>query len=286
MNITVADERILLFSEKISSRDAQDQAFAKKLDAFGTINKVASFLSKPKDEDFELIYQEHRFEPFWHVVCKAHYVFDRTTEYQMMASGPEVQSVTIEGKDYQPKHERISFRGLDHCQIDKNQEVFVHGMTEEKQERLAEYVQFPSHDIVPEKLATSLPKGAIIVPPHVRASTIVRELLAEMMQGIKADKIFEEDVQVTKVDLCYRPVFAFQYRWKPKSKEAIVEVDGLTGAVQVGTQTFEQYMGKVLDKNFLFDVGVDAASMIVPGGGIAVRVAKKYMDIRAEKKKK
>lgn len=286
MNITVADERILLFSETVSADHAQGKAFAKKLDAFGTINKVASFLSKPKDEDFELIYKEHRFEPFWHVACKAHYVFDRTTEYQVTASGPEVQTITIDGKDYPSKHERITLRGIDHCQIDKNQEVFVHGMTEEKQEHLSEYVQFPSRAIAPEKLATSLPKGAIIVPPQARASAIVRELLAEMMQGIKADTIFEEDVQVTKVDLCYHPIFAFQYRWAPKGKEAIVEVDGLTGNVQVGTKTFEQYLGKVLDKNFLFDVGVDAASMIVPGGGIAMRVAKKYMDIQKEKKKK
>jgi hypothetical protein len=37
-------------------------------------------------------------------------------------------------------------------------------------------------------------------------------------------------------------------------------------------------MGKVLDTGFLFDLGADAAGMLIPGGSIAVKVAKKYFD--------
>jgi hypothetical protein len=33
-----------------------------------------------------------------------------------------------------------------------------------------------------------------------------------------------------------------------------------------------------LDQNFLFDIGADAAGMILPGGSIAVKIAKKYID--------
>ena len=106
----------------------------------------------------------------------------------------------------------------------------------------------------------------------------MRETLAKMIKGVQADKILEEQVEVTCVDLCYHPIYAFQYRWTSKNKEAIVEVDGLTGEIKSGAKVFSEYLGKVLDQNFLFDVGADAAGMFIPGGSIAVKVAKKYLD--------
>jgi hypothetical protein len=43
---------------------------------------------------------------------------------------------------------------------------------------------------------------------------------------------------------------------------------------------FQQYLGKVLDTNFLFDIGADAAGVLIPGGSIAVKVARKYMETK------
>lgn len=40
-----------------------------------------------------------------------------------------------------------------------------------------------------------------------------------------------------------------------------------------------EYLGKVL-QNFLFDVGLDAVGIFVPGGSIAVKAAKRYIDTR------
>ena len=41
-------------------------------------------------------------------------------------------------------------------------------------------------------------------------------------------------------------------------------------------------LGKALDPDFLFDIGADAAGVLIPGGSIAVKVARKYI---ASKKK-
>jgi hypothetical protein len=60
----------------------------------------------------------------------------------------------------------------------------------------------------------------------------------------------------------------------------LIEVDGLTGDVTAGNRTFNEYLGKVLDLNFLFDLGADAAGLLIPGGSIAVKVAKKYIDTK------
>ena len=37
---------------------------------------------------------------------------------------------------------------------------------------------------------------------------------------------------------------------------------------QAGGETFQQYVGKIIDPAFLFDVGVETVDLLVPGGGI------------------
>ena len=101
MEIKVADQRILLFSGTISAADAKKKAWESKMDAFGTLNKMASFLSRPQDDDFELIYEEHRFQPFWHVAAHAKYIYDRRNVYQIPASSREVQSLTYQDQKFQ-----------------------------------------------------------------------------------------------------------------------------------------------------------------------------------------
>ena len=52
MEITVADQRILLFEDQISADDAQKKAWEKKLTSFDAVSKVTSFLSRPQHYDF------------------------------------------------------------------------------------------------------------------------------------------------------------------------------------------------------------------------------------------
>jgi hypothetical protein len=75
-------------------------------------------------------------------------------------------------------------------------------------------------------------------------------------------------------------MYAYKFLGKSKQKEAILEVDGLTGECQTGSRLFKEYLGKVLERDFLFDIGADAVGMFVPGGSIAVKAAKRYMDTR------
>ena len=142
-------------------------------------------------------------------------------------------------------------------------------------------------DLSPEtisgELEKSVPEGSILVPPHTKVSAIMRDSLSKMIKGIQADTIFEESVEVATVDLVYHPIYAYQYRWKSKAVEAILEIDAVTGDVSVGSRTFNEYLGRVLDRNFLFDIGADAAGIFVPGGSVAVKLAKKYIDSKHEK---
>jgi len=286
MQINVADERVLLLEKQLSMEQAEGRAWSKKSDAFGTITKVTRLLQQPRDDEFELIYKEHRYQPFWHVVCSAHHVYERTSTYSFPTSGPEVQSVTVEDTEYNADGGSITLAGTDHCAEEAKQEIFVEGVTSDKAPALSKHLKFPAATIAKENLDSFAPEGTIVVPPQARSSAIVREVLAGMIKSVQADRIVEETVDVELVDLYYRPVYAFQYRWLSKQKEAIMECDGLTGELQAGGKTFQQYLGKVLDAEFLFDVGVDAAGLLVPGGGIAVRVARKGFDVARSRRKK
>ncbi|MHB0857800.1 MAG: hypothetical protein ACYC5M_09540 [Anaerolineae bacterium] len=277
MEISVADERALLLKEQLSLDQAEGRAWSHKAEAFGTLVRVTSLLQRPKDSDFQLLYKEFRYQPFWHIVCHAVYRYTRRRQFPF-DSGPEVFSLTIDGKDYATEDGRLSLSGVEHCREDARQELYVEGITGERVPALANYLQYAATEIPRDDLDEFAPSGTIVVPPQARASGIVREVLAGMIKNVQADQILEETVQVERVDLYYRPVYAFQYRWVPRDKEAIVEYDGLTGDLQSGGKTFKQYMGKVLDPEFLFDVGAEAADLMLPGGGLAVMLARKGLD--------
>ena len=277
MDIRVADQRILLFADQVSAAEAKQLSWEKKTSAFDAISKMTSFLSRPKDDDFELLYSEHRYQPFWHVIAKARYVYDRTAQYQIAPNGSEVRSVTLEKTDYVVTNGHIHVSVMEHCSQDEQDEVFVDGVTGKNNPDLSQYLSL-SPKVATDKLEKLITKGSIVVPPQARVSAIMRDALSKMIKGIQADKILEEQVEVQCVDLYYHPVYAFQYKWKSKNKVAIVEIDGVTGAVGSGNRTFNEYLGKVLDKDFLFDLGADAAGVLIPGGSIAVKVAKHYID--------
>ena len=57
----------------------------------------------------------------------------------------------------------------------------------------------------------------------------------------------------------------------------MVEIDALTGQMRQG----QALMGKVqrmVTRDVLFDIGADTVGLLVPGGSIAVKVAKLAMD--------
>ena len=276
MKIDVATERILVLKDQISESNAKQMAWDKKVNAFGAISQVTGFFSRHKDEDYELTYTEHRYTPFWHVVAKAKYVYDRNASYQVPVGGPEVKSVTLHGTDYPQTSGHIHIPVTEHCTQEEVDEVYVDGLTTKADPKLGNYANY-SYTIVTGQIEKMIPKNSLVVPPSARVSAIMRDSLSKMIKGIQADKILEEHVEVSTIELYYRPIYAFKYKWISKGKEGILELDGVTGTITSGSRVFTEYLGKALDQDFLFDIGADAAGILVPGGSIAVKAARKYM---------
>jgi hypothetical protein len=273
MDIQVADERAFVLRETLDWDQAKEKAWDKKTAMFGTISRL--FL---KGEDIEIVYSERRYEPFWHLVCKAHYVYDRNQSWTFRVSGPEVKQITIRDEDFEVRSsdQQIAISGIEHCREDYVRDVILDGVTGKPVDK-ASYLEFQAEPIDVEKFA---PENSIIVPPQVRASSVVRQVLGEMLKPVQADVVIEELVAIEAIDLYYAPVYAFEYHWESKAKRTVAEFDGLTGELRREGKALRQQLGQVFTKDVLFDVGADFVGMLIPGGSIAIKVAKAVADSR------
>jgi len=273
MDIKVAEEQAFLLRETMTWDQAREKAWDRKTAVFGTISRL--FV---KGEDIEIAYSERRYEPFWHLVCSAHYVYNRHQKWTIHVSGQEVKRITIRDEDFDvpPDKQEVGISGIEHCEELYQRDVFVDGVSGQPVERAA-YLKFAAELIDIDTFAT---ESSIIVPSQVRASSVVRQILGEMLKPVQADTVLEEVVAVEAIDLYYAPVYAFEYYWKSKDKRAVAEFDGLTGEQRREGKALRQQLGQVFTKDVLFDVGADVVGMIIPGGSIAVKVAKAVAESR------
>jgi len=266
MQVELAEERVLVLKDRFSMDHAEGRAWTKRTEAFGTLARLSGLLSRPKDEEFETIYRERRLQPFWRIGCTARMIYERSRDYRVPVDA-NVEAVEIAGETRRVSGGAFGITGVEHCRDEIHREVCFDAIRGTPDAALASYLKHEAEPSDPEKLAAISGDGTVVVPPEAKASGLVREVLAGSITKIDADKVLEETLSLHHVDLYYRPVYAFRYRWK--DKEAVVEFDGVTGEAQPGGQTFEQFIGKRVDAAFLINAGVEAAGLFIPGARLA-----------------
>lgn len=266
MDVTLADERIMIIPNRYSMEQAEGRAWAKRIDAFGTVARLSGFLNRPKDEEFEVTYREHRLQPFWRIGCTATYEYERAREYRVPVDG-NVANVTIDGADRAVEAGHFAIAGIEHCRDEVTRDTYFDAVSGAADANLAFYLKDEPVVSDAAALAQATADGAVVVPPAAKASMLVRDVLAGAIARIDADKVLEERLVFHHVDLIYHPVYAFRYRWL--GKEAVVEFDGVTGMTRTGGNTFEQFLGKTVDAQFLLNAGVEAAGLFIPGARLA-----------------
>jgi hypothetical protein len=277
MNVELAEERILVLPDQINEEVAETRAWVKRLDAFGTMARMGGLLSRPKDDEFELIYKERRLQPFWRLVATATSVYERKRDYVVKVA-PGVVSVALEGGTQATPNGAFTISGLESCREEQRREILVDGLTQGQDAGLVDHLKVEGAPVTHEALAAMVKGGTIVAPSEVKSSMLVRETVAGMVSKIDADTVLEETVRLETVDLYYRPVFAFRYR--RAGKEAVVEVDGISGVARAGGATFERYLGKMLDPAFLFDVTVETANIFLPGATLVKVLVNKGLEFR------
>lgn len=274
MDIQLADQHIFRLTDQLSAEEIRQRAMDRRIGAFG--GGLGGLLQRPKPEDIELVDSQHRLEPFWHIGCRALYIYDRSRDYPVPASGPAVQSVTLQGQDY-PVSAGHAFvvSTVEHCREEFAQQLFVDGVTGEPSADAATLVGGQREEVT--DLAALSAESTIVVAPEQRASFVVRQLLTGMLKPVQADSVTEESITFDQIDLYYRPWWAFEFHWKPKDKRGVVELDAVTGQVRPG-QALRSRMQRMVSRDSLFDIGADTVGLLVPGGSIAVKVAKMAID--------
>jgi hypothetical protein len=266
VDVEIAEERIVVLTDRFNLDHAEGRAWAKRADAFGTVAKLGGLLSRAGSDDYECVYRERRLQPFWRLHCHAVAAYERSRTYTVPVA-PEVRSVQVGGETKTVEHREFRVTGLEVCRDETEREFLFDGLTRQQNPALAAYLKFPATAVNAEMLDATAQAGTVVVPPQNKASALVREVVSSAIGKIEADRILEERVSVDVVDLVYRPVYAFRYRHV--GKEAVIEFDGLTGDTRADGATFEQYLGKALDPRFLLDVGVEAVNIFVPGTQLA-----------------
>jgi hypothetical protein len=279
MDITLADEKAYHFVPQLSLEVARDRVEQKKTNLVA--GTVSALLSRPKPEEIQLVSVENRLEPFWLISIAAHTAFDRNRVYIVpVTGGAEVVKVTVLGQDLpvEPKAKgapTFSLNAVEHCVEDCRVSQTFDGLTGDKAD-LSKYLAFAKTEIT--ALDQFAPAGTLVVPPQARATAVVRQVMAEVIQPVQAQVIHEERVEVEAIDLNFRPVYALEYEWTSKGKRTVIEFDGLTGDFRAGGRKLHDQIKGLLTRDLLFDVTADAVGLIIPGGSIAVKLVKAVVD--------
>jgi hypothetical protein len=278
VDIQLGEPRIYSLDPRLPAEDLQRRAEERKTASLGT--GLGGLLSRPKPEDVVLIATQRRLEPFWHVDCHARYVYDRTRNYTIPSSAPDVRGVTLLGEDFPvvqsgkaPAAFMVSL--MEHCTEDIRDEVFVDGQTGAAVGNGASLSTGPRTEVTDP--ATLGEDETIVVPPEQRASAIVRQLLAKMLRPLQADTVHEESLAMDHIELFYRPIVAFEFHLPAKDRRGVVEVDALTGEARTAS-SLKMQISRRVSRDALFDIGADTVGLLVPGGSIAVKLARVALD--------
>lgn len=278
MEIQLGSERIFVLQEREGVEVLRQRAMDRRTQSFGS--GLGSLLQRPRAEDVVLVASQRRLEPFWHVAGRARYVYERSRDYAVVAGAPEVREVTVLGTTFPVAESGQAARTftlptIEHCREEIAHELDADARTGAKVNDAAAVLAGPRDEI--SDPATLAADETIVVPPEHRASFVVRQLLAEMLKPVQADRVIEESLTLETIDLCYRPIWAFEFHWQSKDKRGVVEIDAVTGAVRQGGSLLPQ-LSKMVTRDALFDIGADTIGLLVPGGSIAVKVARAALD--------
>ena len=277
MEIQLGEERLLLLEERLTRDEVDRRAMDKRAGAFGS--GLGSLLQRPKADEVTLVSRQRRLMPFWYVAASSHYVYERTRDYVVPGSAPEVAAVTIDGRRHEldqsiGAHRAFRLTALEHCVDDFRSESFTDGISGAEVPEAPALITGPKSEIEdPQALAA---EETSVIPPEQRASFVVRQTLAQVMKPVQADRILEESIVLEKAELYYRPVWVFEFAWR--DKHGVIEVDSITGQTAAGKPIAGGPARPMITRDLLFDIGADTVGLFVPGGSIAVKLAKAAID--------
>ena len=262
------EERVCVFDDVYTESAARAFADKETQQAFGMLARMKVW-DRPKEADISLHSTEKRYEPFWHIKAVRTTRYDKKANYAIPLGNAHIQSVSLLDQECVPDaNQMLKLQGVEHCRSVLALSEYFEGMAREHPARaLADYVSHYVHDVVQ---ASSEPH---FIVPSVTAQFLVQEMKSRLMKPLAADEIHEDVLEVESITLYYRPIYAFDFLWK--GKHGVIEVDGLNGLINREGRMLSNMMRSLGSRDTLFDLGVEIASSLVPGGGVLLRIVDK-----------
>ncbi len=276
--IRVESEKLLLLEDCLGWDKARLMSVDNKAKVFSSI---MNFLSKPDPDDIEIIYEEKRYEAFWHVVGTSKFEYKKRNRYRVPVN-PEVVDLEILGKNFQVNSEcnLFNIESIEHCKENYREEMMIDANTDLPGD-FVRYLRFPHRKIVSTNQLTK--DGTPVAYLETRAHTLVRQVLQNLVKPIKADEILYEEITIHDLNLYFYPVYTFEYHWKLKDKKATVAFDGVTAEINLKATKVSDTLSKNFTSDDLFEFSKEIAASLVPGGGLAMMMGKKIVQITKKK---
>ena len=274
MNAIVHKEQIFCLFPKLNTSQALANAGSLMIASFGIEGKICRL----KPEDITIMSYNLYYEPFWHIDCDIHYKYDRVCSHDVTSIMPEVNSLTINDNDYlvvESNPRKFTISGIEHCSTSGRKDV-IFDAEREKEQDWKKYIDYQKEIVTDDSSFAN--KEGIFLPPKMSANALVNKVFLSLPRPIKADIVHEGTFNINKLNLYFRPVYIFEYRWDKKNKTAVTALDGITGKGISNSITFHEKVKKVMTRDLLLDVSAEAANLIIPGSSIAFKLIKEFSE--------
>jgi hypothetical protein len=272
----VEGEKLVLIEDSLGWDKARSMAADYKIKAMGMFNQL---FFKPKAEEVMIIYEEKRYQAFWHIVGNAHFEYKRKVHYQVPVD-KVVIDVELKGEDFNvnQKEHHFEITAVEHCVENYREEMMVDAQSDQEGD-FAKYLKFENRQINSTDEMTK--DGTMVVELLTKASYLVRKVLNQLVKPYKADEVLDEKIQIEDLSLYFYPVYTFEFHWTNKDKKAIIEFDGVTGEVRKGRKMTNKLTDSFTAMD-LYDFAKEVANFF-PGGSLAMWAGKKAYDMAKHK---
>lgn len=277
LKLDVKKQNIQAIKDVHDEAKAKEMAQASKKKAFGMLSVFG------KAENIELTHSEKRYEPFWHIIGESYIEYLRANTYGFQVD-PQVREVNIAGKKYQISGEKpyCSLNAEDRCVEHFKKELITDAVEgKQKEKELKKYLEFETKKI--NQTEDLMGKNKIVVPAKIKAAFLIRGFVKELIKPVQADRVLNEKVEIKKIALYFRPIYAFEFTNRKNNKSGVIEVDALTGEIRKG-KVYKTELGELIPEGALFDVGAELASFIIPGAALGAEISKVIKKKRDQKK--
>lgn len=275
--IHLEGERLLVLEDVLGMDKARQLAQEHKVKAFGLL---AGLLSRPQPQDIDIVYEEKRFEAFWRIVGQSRFEYKRKKMYQVTVE-PMVKEIEVLGQMFQAHSQASLFEieGEERCVEEYRQEVTVNARTSQPED-FSKYIDFLSQEITSTEALTT--DGTPVVALEAKPAFLVRQIVNNLIKPIQADKILDEQIAITQLALYFVPIYTFELHWKTKDKRVTISFDGVTGELMPKANKIAERLRNSFTNDEIFEFGKEAANFI-PGGGLALMVGKKAIELYDQK---